>query len=673
MLRTLSRYAGSFRRAKFRKLRKLYVDRTNTLWVGTTEGGLNRYEAGTNTFIHYGTAQRNGLNNNDVLTIAEDHDGNLWIGTQNGGINILDRKRQKIAYVSSNERLPGGLRNGSIYSLYCDRRGDMWVGTFSGGVHYYNSGRPRFRHMFLPDSGNAKRTRNVLAVYEDQDGNVYTGTDGGGLNVYHRSTGGITTLQHHSGKRYGMPSNYPLCLYQDHEQRIWMGSFYGKAALLRAGGRQIDNLTFPPDIKHVATICEDTVTNKIWMGTWGEGVLVYDPPTATWKQYLPDASCEGTISHNIIFSVYQDRQGTLWVGTEGGGLNRYNRETDDFTHFGYTSARAGGISNNIVNVVHEDARGNLWIGTQAGLNRFDRATQTFTCHTSPDKQRSNAIQSIEEDSHGNLWLGTNEGIARFDPGTQSFRHYEAVYGDIHNSFNRLASCRNREGLMYFGGMRGLTYFHPDSLADSSFQPLVYLTELQIFNKTIDFREAGSILSQPVGEARVITLSHKHSVFSVGFVALDYVAPDKNRYAYKLEGFDNDWNEVGNQRKANYTNLDAGMYTLRIRATNSDGVWSTREAAVKIVILPPLWLTWWAKTLYLLLVAAVFVALRLISLQRMRIRNQLEADRIRLRFYANISHELRTPLTLMLGPISQLLASSEKELAGPAIAAARAKG
>ncbi len=263
-----------------------------------------------------------------------------------------------------------------------------------------------------------------------------------------------------------------------------------QAALLRAGGRQIDNLTFPPDIKHVATICEDTVTNKIWMGTWGEGVLVYDPPTATWKQYLPDASCEGTISHNIIFSVYQDRRGTLWVGTEGGGLNRYNRETDDFTHFGYTSARASGISNNIVNVVHEDARGNLWIGTQAGLNRFDRATQTFTCHTSPDKQRSNAIQSIEEDSHGNLWLGTNEGIARFDPGTQSFRHYEAVYGDIHNSFNRLASCRNGEGLMYFGVCGDLHIFIPTVLPIALFNHWYILPSCRSLIKLVDFREAG---------------------------------------------------------------------------------------------------------------------------------------------------------------------------------------
>ena len=641
------------------KLRKLYIDRTNTLWVGTTEGGLNRYEAATGTFIHYGTTQRNKLNNDDVLAIAEDREGNLWIGTQNGGINILDRNRQKITYVNSNTNSPEGLRNGSIYSLYRDRQGDMWIGTFSGGVHYYNGKRPRFRQLLQPDSGNTALTRNVLAVSEDDNGNIYTGTDGAGLIIYHRATGRSITLQHRPDKRNGIPSNYPLCLYQDRAHRMWMGSFYGKAAVLRSYGRQIDKMIFPPEIQHVATIGEDTLTGKIWMGTWGQGVLVYDPPTATWKQYLPDATREGSISHSIIFCIYQDHEGTLWIGTEGGGLSRYNRETDNFTHFGYTSAQPGGISNNIVNVVHEDAKGNLWIGTQAGLNRFDRTTNTFTAYTSSDRQRSNAIQSIEEDDHGYLWLGTNEGIARFDPGTQTFRYYEAVYGDTHNSYNRLASYRNHKGLMYFGGMQGLTSFHPDSLADSAFQPPVYFTGLQIFNKTVDFREAGSILSQPVAESRMITLSYRHSVFSLAFVALDYVAPDKNLYAYKLEGFDDDWNEVGNQRKASYTNLDPGTYTLRVKATNSDGIWSTREAAIRIVIRPPLWLTWWAKTIYILLFMAVLVAFRLIAMQRMRIRNQLEADRIKLRFYANISHELRTPLTLMLGPVSQLMASSEK--------------
>jgi len=640
------------------KLKKLYVDHFNTLWIGTTEGGLNRYNAATNTFTRYNTTQQGGLNNNDVLAMAEDRRGNLWIGTQNGGINILDGGRQKFTYVHSSDEAPDGLRNGSIYALYSDNQGDMWVGTFSGGVQYYNSRKPRFQHVRQTDPDNAIYTRNVLTVYEDGNGNRYTGSDGGGLTLYNHATGKITTWHQASGKRRGMPSNYPLCLYQDRTGRLWMGSFYGKAALVQADGSRIDTLGFPSEVKHVATICEDTVTGKLWMGTWGQGVLVYDPQTTAWKQYRPDATRVNSISHNIIFCVYQDRKGTVWIGTEGGGLNRYNRQTDNFTSFRYTASQAGSLSNNIVNVVYEDTKGNLWIGTQAGLNRFDRETQTFSTYTSPDRQGSNAIQSIEEDSRGYLWLGTNEGIARFDPDRQAFRYYRTGNENEDNAFNRLASCKSRDGSLYFGGMQGLTHFHPDSLKDSGFEPPVYFTGLQIFNKTVDFHEPGSVLSQPVGETRVITLSHQHTVFSVEFVALDYAAPGKTMYAYKLEGFDNDWNQVANQRKATYTNLDPGTYTLRVKAANCDGVWGSHDAALQVVILPPLWRTWWAKAVYALLFVAAFIALRFTAMQRMRIRNQLEVDRIKLRFYANISHELRTPLTLMLGPIGQLLASEK---------------
>ncbi|MBT1690686.1 response regulator [Fulvivirgaceae bacterium PWU37] len=631
------------------KLKKLYLDHHQDLWIGTTEGGLNRYDRSTHTFAAFrATASMPGLNNNDVLSIVEDTRGNLWVGTQNGGINILDPTRRNVTYIPEGSDAED-LNNGSIYSLYRDRQGDIWVGTFSGGVNYYNSLPPRFHHV---------PAGNILSVYEDPRGTLYLGTDGDGLTICAPGQQ-PEHLRHRPGDKQSLGSNYPLCLFEDRTGALWAGCFYGKASRLQPHARTFYTPPFGIDAKHVAVIEGDTITGTLWMGTWGEGLVVYDPHAGTWKQYLPEPGNDKSISHTLIFAIYQDRRGDLWVGTEGGGLNRYNRATDDFTRFVYSRPQPGSLGNNIVNVIHEDARGNLWVGTQGGLNRLERATGVFENYTSRDGLASDVVQSIEEDGHGRLWLGTNKGISRFDPDTKAFRNYEVAEGTQHNAFNRQSSCKNRNGTLYFGGINGLSYFHPDSLTDSAVQPPVYFTELQIFNKPVSFREKDGPLAQPLPEARVVTLSYSQSVFSFEFVALDYTAPGKNQYAYRLEGFDQDWNETGTQRKATYTNLDPGEYTLHVKATNSDGIWNTPGHSIRIVITPPFWQTWWARAVYILLLAGAIFALRLIILQRMRVRNQLEMDQIKLRFYANISHEFRTPLTLMLGPLSQVIATTEE--------------
>lgn len=631
------------------KLKKLYIDRQQNLWIGTTEGGLNRYDRRTNTFSAIcATTSTPGLNNNDVLSIVEDTRGNLWVGTQNGGINILDANRRSLRYIHEGPNAED-LNNGSIYSLYRDRQGDIWVGTFSGGVNYHDSTPPRFHH--LPAG-------NILSVYQDLRGMLYLGTDGDGLTVYDQQHQG-THLRHRPGDNQSIGSNYPLCLFEDRAGQLWAGCFYGKASMLRADSHVFHTPPFTIDVKHVAVIEEDSITGKLWMGTWGEGLVVYDPPTHAWKQYLPEAGNDRSISHTLIFAIYRDRRGDLWIGTEGGGLNRYNRATDDFTRFAYSRPHHGSLGNNIVNVIYEDARGNLWVGTQGGLNRLDQDTGQFENYTSREGLANDVVQSIEEDSHGRLWLGTNKGISRFDPVTKTFRNYDVADGAQHNAFNRQSSCKNSAGILYFGGINGLSYFHPDSLIDSPARPPVYFIELQVFNKPVSFREKDAPLAQPLPEAQVVTLAYSQSVFSLEFVAIDYTAPGKNQYAYRLEGFDKDWNETGTQRKATYTNLDPGEYTLHVKATNSDGVWNMEGNSLHIIITPPFWQTWWARGVYVLLLAAAIFALRLIAVQRLRVRNQLEMDQIKLRFYANISHEFRTPLTLMLGPLSQVVATTEE--------------
>ncbi|MGW8178323.1 MAG: ATP-binding protein, partial [bacterium] len=420
---------------------------------------------------------------------------------------------------------------------------------------------------------------------------------------------------------------------------------------------------------------------KLWIGRQS-GLAQFDIESGNFEPYTNDPNDPASLSDNFVTYLYEDSAGNFWVGTFNGGLNKLDRATNKFTRYQNDPQDPNSLGDDTVLAVHEDRNGILWIATTGGLGRFDPATGEFTHLTEKDGLPNDTLYGILEDGEGRLWISTNNGIARYDPSEDTFVNYDVRDGLQSNEFNMNSFLKTREGEMLFGGINGLNAFYPEEVVDNPYIPPVVITDFQLFNQSVEPGEE-SLLESSISETDEIVLSFKDDFFSFEFAALHYSSPEDNQYAYMLEGFDEDWNYIGERRFVGYTNVPPGEYTFRVRGTNSDGIWNEAGASLGIKVIPPFWQTWWfrltAFTVFVGAVLGVFmVRLRVVENQKRHLETQvnertqeLHATMIELKdakeaaeaanqaksvFLANISHELRTPLNAILG-FSQLMIRS----------------
>jgi signal transduction histidine kinase/ligand-binding sensor domain-containing protein/DNA-binding response OmpR family regulator len=683
----------------------MFEDVQKRLWVGTQEEGLFVLDSNKNLLAHYlHNDKQNSISSNAIYSLSNDEEGNLWVGTENGGLCILNHKTNKFNTYMHDEVDNNSINGNSVYGICKDRTGNMWVGAFGGGINLYKKSSSSFglyRHNSSPQSLS---NNFVLDITEDRNKNIWIATDGGGINRFNPAIGIFNSYKKQLPGKNSISGNYALVIKQHSDGNMWVGHWGDGLSILNPTTGQFKTHKKDPlkpngiggnNIYYLI----HTRDKNTWLSTFNDGLDMYNHTTGIFKHYKYNINNPNGISSDRIYSLCEDKRGNLWIGTSDAGLELLNRNNDTFTHFRHDEKK-NSVSSNGVTEIFEDSKGRLWVGTLSGLNMFDVDKNKFTSFYKKDGLPSDIIYAIREDNFGILWISTNGGITRFDPEKRSFKNYTTEDGVQGEEFKPHSALKSTDGRMYFGGINGFNVFYPAKAIKPEVIAPIAITSFSIFNKPLQIAKGDTDLSplkQNISDTRYLRLSYKQSVISFEFASLDYSSPDKKQYAYMLEGFDKEWNYVGSKNEANYTNLPARVYNVKIKYKNNAGVWSPVASPLQIEIVPPFWLTWWFEIL-----AIVFVVLCVYGLIKFRIntiknqklvleqqvkerteslakltieeRNSREvaekakeeaekakeqaenANKAKSIFLATMSHEIRTPMNGVIG-MATLLANT----------------
>ncbi len=615
---------------------KAFIDSKGTVWVGTWGKGLNKFNNISDTFekVSLDIPGLHTSNNNIILNITEDRSGLLWICTDGAGVFKLDLNKKQfsnIVYDESRKTLTGSTH---VISVWVDKSNTLWLGTKNGGIKYSSDWK-----IFKDLNISKIRPQNIL-------------------------------LKSATARNFLEENN-----------TLWVASNVGLIRVFNSKGKIQPQDVFVPNSKDKNSISGLKLTSivkddngTLWVGTQENGlnkIIGYTKQNKPiFKQYLYEQGTPGALQNERVSCLLIDYKKRIWVGTYK-GLHLYIPEKDNFKCFLQTDEPELSISNNTILNLTEDAQGNIWAGTQFGLNKItidNNNNIKVKIYTVKDGLSSDYIHAVLNDEHGRIWVSTNKGINRLNQAATSFAVFDKRDGLQSSVFSENASFKTKDGILFFGGVEGVTYFTPDSIIINKFVPPLYFTNLKINNLEYQFgkkQPLSIVLEKPFHETQSIVLDHKKNIFSIDFSSMDFHAPDKNEYMYMLEGFNKDWVYANTKRSVTYTNLSAGTYFLKVKATNSDKIWSEKPHVLKITILPPPWKTWWAYSIYILLFGVFLWATRYYGLKQAHLQNQLRLSKVarqkekelsdfKEKLFTNISHEFRTPLTLILGPLDDLL-------------------
>ena len=632
-------------------VRTISEDSQGNKWFATEGDGIFMYSQSTGKFknFYHQEKQKLSLGSNLVRTLIIDSKGRLWSGCVTGGLNLFESKTNSFSRYITDK---------TVSSLFEDNQGNIWAGTHRGGVYLYAPNAHKFNIVEKETSPHILSTNDVGSFFEDRKGNIWIGTDGGGLSKYNPKTKTAVNFRHRTADINSLGSDFILDIVEGKNSNIWISTWGGginrydanKSKFIHYKNKPQDKLSISSNYVHKMIPDEK---GNFWVATYFGGLNYFNTVSGTFTRFASNQNEPTAIWGNNVISICEDaKKGNLWIGTDDAGLNYFDRSSKSFKHYFVNESRLREIR-----IIFKDQKNRIWVGTK-GIHLYNREKDKFEPYQKAQSLNADFIKGIIDDDKGRLWISTLNGLVVLDPETGTSRRFNASDGLQSLEFEANAVLKTRKGEMYFGGINGYNYFHPNQIPRNNFIPPVYFTELFIFNKKVVPLQKDSPLQQDLPFVSDIKLNYQQSSFSINYAALNYTSPNNNQYAYKLEGFDKDWNYVGNETKASYTNLDPGEYVLKVKAANNDGLWSNRIANLRITITPPFWKTIWFQILAgVLTISIIYYVLflkRKLELDKLEEKKKGEIHQMQLEFFTNISHEFRTPLALIIGRLEWLV-------------------
>lgn len=651
-------------------VRCIFIDRFDNIWIGTNNGlALFNPETEKFTCFYNQKNKQNSLISNTVFSITQTNDNRLWIGTEKGGISILDIRKEMFLssenisfqniYQSDDDY---GLSHSTVKTIFQDCFNNIWIGTYSGGVDFI-SYIPEYFHKWQHSSSTVEKNRlkvkEAWGMCEDKSGNIWVGTDGGGIQVFHEGV----LAESYAKENSNLSDNAILTALRDSEGNLWFGTFHGGVCIYNSKTKQFNR--FSPegfDSQIVRSLFEDNSKN-IWIGTDLYGLYSYNLTTKILRHF--SAGKDPVPSDNLIRAIAIDRQNRLWIGSFGEGLNIL----DSTFHLVKAFNTSSGFYSNTINCIFKDSQNRMWVGTEEGLILFQNNNDItdYTLYTEKDGLKDSHIKAIAEDKNKNIWFSTNGGISELKFNGLEFRNYSPYEGVPSGVFYGSSVINSGNGMIYFGSQNGVCYFNPDQIPEITKFPPVTITEFLYYinNKNGLSLPEEKEKNYPVNSS--IQLHYNQNTFTIKFNVMDYTLSNLVEYAYQLNDKD-EWNNIGNEHEVTFRNLHPGKYIFAVKARLYHQDWSNLTEYLLVEILPPIWLTGWAKLLYTLICISIIAYIIHFYKNRMMLKNMLYMEKQhnrqqqllndeKLQFFTNIAHELRTPLTLIVGPMEDLLKDS----------------